>query len=383
MATIALYANKVNNMPFQLQAARLAVWDLYGELGKVYRKAVNIESGVCDVSEVISSISATTQTQEKKVEALQEFYDEVIDFIDDVERIDDDVADEVNSSKDDFYDKYSYLKPDCEKSGWEKFCDGCKAVGQWCAEHWKVIVTAVLVVAAVVAISIISCGTLTGPMAVLLGAMAKGVLIGTVVGGLSGGVVNAFTGGSFWEGVEDGAFGGAISGLISGGAGAWLSHGMTISQGVGLMARTTFTQLATWQSVAISAFSEGFSSLLGSLGDIAIAGKNLSFGEVMFDTVISAALGGVGEWGASKFLPDIKIEGIHSGRNSWQAIWKSSVTKTLRYEIKISFKNFMKGFGADFLGDGFKHLVEFGKGFVSKGLSALNGMVGDLVGSGA
>ena len=43
----------------------------------------------------------------------------------------------------------------------------------------------------------------------------------------------------------------------------------------------------------------------------------------------------------------------------------------------------MKGFGADFLGDGFKHLVEFGKGFVSKGLSALNGMVGDLVGSGA
>ena len=29
-------------------------------------------------------------------------------------------------SKDDFYDEYYYMKPECEKSRWEKFKDGCK-----------------------------------------------------------------------------------------------------------------------------------------------------------------------------------------------------------------------------------------------------------------
>ena len=35
-------------------------------------------------------------------------------------RIDGDVADVINNSKDDFYDKYEYLKPECEKSWLEK-----------------------------------------------------------------------------------------------------------------------------------------------------------------------------------------------------------------------------------------------------------------------
>ena len=58
----------------------------------------------------------------------------------------------MDQNKDDFYDKYDYLKPDCEKSGWEKFCDACKAVGEWCKEHWKLIVTVVLVIIAIVVV---------------------------------------------------------------------------------------------------------------------------------------------------------------------------------------------------------------------------------------
>ena len=58
----------------------------------------------------------------------------------------------MNKRKDDFYDQYKYLKSDCEKNGWEKFKDGCKKAWEWCKEHWKAIVTVVLVIAAIVVI---------------------------------------------------------------------------------------------------------------------------------------------------------------------------------------------------------------------------------------
>ena len=58
----------------------------------------------------------------------------------------------MNKRKDDFYDQYKYLKPDCEKNGWEKFKDGVKKAGEWCKEHWKIIVTVVLVIAAIAAV---------------------------------------------------------------------------------------------------------------------------------------------------------------------------------------------------------------------------------------
>lgn len=39
-------------------------------------------------------------------------------------RIDGDVADAINKSKNDFYDKYEYLKPECEKSWLENLKSG-------------------------------------------------------------------------------------------------------------------------------------------------------------------------------------------------------------------------------------------------------------------
>lgn len=45
------------------------------------------------------------------------------------------------------------MKPECEKSGWEKFKDGCKKVGEWCKEHWKeivIVIGAVLIITAIV-----------------------------------------------------------------------------------------------------------------------------------------------------------------------------------------------------------------------------------------
>ena len=39
-------------------------------------------------------------------------------------RIDGDVADVINKSKDDFYDKYEYLKQNAKRAGWKKLKSG-------------------------------------------------------------------------------------------------------------------------------------------------------------------------------------------------------------------------------------------------------------------
>ena len=68
-------------------------------------------------------------------------------------RIDGDVADVINKSKNDFYEKYEYLKPYIEKS-WleEKWDNAC----EWCKEHWKeILITVTIVIGAVLALSLI------------------------------------------------------------------------------------------------------------------------------------------------------------------------------------------------------------------------------------
>ncbi len=173
----------------------------------------SIEESICDVDDVISSIKSSTKTQEDKIETLENLKQDINDFISDVVRIDGDAADAINKSKDDFYDKYEYLKPECEKSGWEKFKDGCKKVCEWCKEHWKAIITVVIVITAVVIlVTCPACG------AIIAGA-CWGAISGAVIGGVAGGLSSLAAGGSFWAGFEEGAFSGALTGAIFGGIG--------------------------------------------------------------------------------------------------------------------------------------------------------------------
>ena len=70
-------------------------------------------------------------------------------------RIDGNVADVINQRKDDFYDEYSYLKPESllEKI-WNSWKSGLKKVGQWCREHWQeIFITMTIVIGAVLAIA--------------------------------------------------------------------------------------------------------------------------------------------------------------------------------------------------------------------------------------
>lgn len=59
----------------------------------------------------------------------------------------------------------------------------------------------------------IACLVIPGVNAIVFHA-ALGALSGALMGGLFGGISSVLSGGSFWQGFEDGAFAGAISGGI-------------------------------------------------------------------------------------------------------------------------------------------------------------------------
>ena len=157
MATITLYSGKINQMPSLINEAKKSVKDYKTELNRLKSKVMKIDSSICNVDDLINSVKTSTETQKDKIESLDKLKDKVNDFISDVVRIDGDAAEAINKSKDDFYDEYYYLKPECEKSNWEKFKDGCKKVGEWCKEHWKeILITVTIVIGAVLAIAMVT-----------------------------------------------------------------------------------------------------------------------------------------------------------------------------------------------------------------------------------
>lgn len=354
MATISLYSKKINQMPSLISDVKKSVSDFKTSLSSFKIKASAINKSVCDLDDVISSIQSSTQTQEDKITSLETLQKNTVQFINDTNCIDNDVADVIKSRKDDFYEKYSYLKPDCEKSWLEQRWEDCKSAlktaGEWCKEHWKLIVTVILVIAAVVII-VVTAGTALGPLSVLLVAVAKGIIIGATIGGLVGGTISAITGGSFFEGFEDGAFSGAISGAITGGMGSWMSSGAGAT-------------LSLSKTVLIGAIAETGASLLGDIGDIAIKGEDISFGDVAFNAAFSFALGAVfsagGHFLANK-LP-LKISGINKGTGSWAHVWASQSTRSLRHGTKVSMKTILKGLGADAVGGVWDYACEIFKG---------------------
>ena len=251
MATIELYKDKINSMSNYIEQAKNAVSDFCVDLSALKSKILGINSSVCD--NVVSSISSSSQTQEQQIAGLEATQKEVNAFIDLTINRDNSAADAVSKAKDEFYKEYSYLKPECEKSDWEKFCDGLKKVGDWCKEHWKLIATVVICIAAIALI----CTGVGG----ILGAAAIGALIGAGSGGLLGGISSVLSGGSFLDGFEEGAFSGAISGAIMGGiGGAGALFGKTLTCG---------TKIANFINTTAKV-SGGMSSVMGGFDTLAM-----------------------------------------------------------------------------------------------------------------
>ena len=274
MATITLYSGKINQMSSLINKAKTSVKSYKSDLKSLKSKVLSIDESICDVDDVISSIKSSTKMQEDKIETLENLKQDINDFISDVVRIDGDAAEAINKSKDDFYNKYEYLTPECEKSGWEKFKDGCKKVGEWCKEHWKEILAIAVVITGVVLCFVPG-----------LNWLGSGILIGSLKGALSGGLIGGLSswasGGSFWEGFKDGVVTGAIFGGVFGGLGAageflgnakavsllangkWLGKSCSFAKTVGTVAKA---------SGAITFVMGGFDTL--ALGSKILFGDN-------------------------------------------------------------------------------------------------------------
>ena len=301
MATIELYAKQINQMPRLIQEAKKSVTDYKAELSSLQTKFLFINRSVCNLDSVISSIQSSTQTQEQTIASLDAFYQNSENFIADVVRIDGNVADVINERKDNFYDEYSYLKPESllEKV-WNSCKSGLKKVGQWCREHWKEIVTAIIVIAAIACLFIPGINTWVLGLVCkkLILAIAVSVLKSAVFGGLLGGTISAITGGSFWEGFRDGAFSSAIAGIIGGGMGFLLSNGGRVALTLG-------------QTLKIGAASGIGISFISDLGDKFIKGEDISYGQILLNIGISGTLGvvfaGIG-YGLSKAFNALKLK---------------------------------------------------------------------------
>lgn len=325
MATIALYAGKITQMSGFLHSAKTSVSDLKSELSTVKRKCGQVSQSICDLEEVIGSISATTKLQEDKADAMGELQESTEEFAEEAERIDEEVAELINENKEDFYSKYSYLKPDCEKTGWEKFCDGCQKTWQWCKENWEAIcifVAAVITVVAVIALCVLTFGA---------GAVAIAALVGALVG-VAGQLISdtvTYLRTGKWQGTLHGYIGAAVGGLVG-----------------GVLALTgNVTAACALESAISSLISDSLGSMMGD--------DKKSMGEMLINAGLKALVGAVIGWtmgkvtdGVSKILSkNVPLLKRLAGTGSYSASYQMVLTKLKKDIIhNISIKTIRNGF---------------------------------------
>lgn len=161
-------------------------------------KQLKTKIDLATVGTDVSASQTTAETAEKReVEnhgALSNAYQKLEEFINDVGKVDIKVSDKIKERKDDFYSRYYYLKPECEKSNKEKYNDWKKEkydeFVEWCEgvknffigvveaikEHWLEIIAAIVIIAVGAILTV-----LTGGAALTLAAFATAFLQGLAV----------------------------------------------------------------------------------------------------------------------------------------------------------------------------------------------------------
>ena len=150
MATITLYKEKVNGVGGLIDNLIKSSSNLDVQLGTLKNTLQGVDSSTCNLQDTVDSISSSSKSEKSKIEDLKKLNNKLSEFIETASRKDSAAEEEIKKSKEDFYTKYSYLKPECEKSVIEHICDGVQSAIEWCKEHWKFIATVALVAIAVV-----------------------------------------------------------------------------------------------------------------------------------------------------------------------------------------------------------------------------------------
>lgn len=173
MAVIALSGNTIGCCigTGSFEGVGTAFSSVKQSVGSLVKGISTLKSKI-DTARIAANVD-TSHTQAQNVEKREETkqgaltigYDKLETLISDVSTVDNKSADKIRERKNDFYAKYSYLKPECEKSAKEKRKEFWQGVGdaiggffkdawEWCKENWVAIVTAigVLIIAVLIVV---------------------------------------------------------------------------------------------------------------------------------------------------------------------------------------------------------------------------------------
>ena len=268
MATITLYKDKINGVGSLLDDMIKSSNNLNAQLGTLKSTLQGVDSSTCNLQDTVDSISSSSKSESNKVEDLKRLNNKLTAFIEMTARRDSSAESEINKAKEDFYTKYSYLKPECEKSRMEKIADGMKKACEWCKEHWKLIATIVIVAVSIVVLLIPGVGP-------IIAGACWGAILGACIGGVSGGLDSMARGGSFLDGFEEGAFSGAITGAITGAAFAGLGQ-LGAALGKGIKCASTLGKFVK----GTAAVTKVVSTAMGGFDTVALLDKAFGTGDI-------------------------------------------------------------------------------------------------------
>ena len=268
MATITLYKDKINGVVSLLDDIIKSSNNLNAQLGTLKSTLQGVDSSTCNLQDTVDSISSSSKSESDKVEDLKRLNNKLTAFIEMTAHRDSSDESEINKAKEDFYTKYSYLKPECEKSRMEQIADGMKKACEWCKEHWKLIATIVIVAVSIVVLLIPGVGP-------IIAGACWGAILGACIGGVSGGLDSMARGGSFLDGFEEGAFSGAITGAITGAAFAGLGQ-LGAALGKGIKCASTLGKFVK----GTASVTKVVSTAMGGFDTVALLDKAFGTGDI-------------------------------------------------------------------------------------------------------
>ena len=347
MSTIVLYKDRLNGINTYINDVTSSCDSLSAQLNSLKSILQGVSSNSCNLQDTVNNISSSTKTEKDKIKDLKKLNKKIGEFISVTVKKDNSVKEQIEKTKKEFYTKYSYLKPECEKNGLEKVCDGLKSAVRWLVDNIKEILVvglAVLAVVAVVALAIATFG---------LGAVAIATVVGAAAGlasQLITDIVSGFVTGNFKVSSPlnyiSSAVGGAIGGIIMLPTGGVAGVSVFASKVFG-----NFALAATADVFVSTSLSEGtpmiFSKEKLSLGQW---GSNVAVG-----TALSLVLAKGFDGFTTKFNKGLKNTGFKiterfAGSHSYRADYSRSIKRLIHGNSSfknITYKTYRNGFMAE------------------------------------
>ena len=332
------------------------------------KSKVSAAAQAADVSASANSTSRALSRENQKQSAVSLVYDKLDKLISNAGKVDNLASGAVEKLKQEFYRKYSYLKPECEKGlrekaadlfkgAWDGLCSihnaianfVCDAV-EWVKENWEAIVVVLVAIVAIIAVAL-SFGSLSG----LLIVIGVGFLLGMTKEVVSSSIAFLLTG--KWEFSFKKMFLSGIKGAVD----------------------------AIFTAAGCPFMGSLVSTILEDGLDALISGKKLNIGNLAKDICIDMAftlvfqsifpgktLKDKANTGLNKWLSQFEPFKRFAGRGSYNSSFKGAMTNLYKGNWKtITWKTLRNGFIPATTKTTFSTIWNTGEKLIKGGISGL------------